>query len=169
MTKSGKKKEDKSTRKANVDDLVKWGFEKIGYFTYDSKEKVMAVTIHDSALHSLPNSGIYAFAMEQEVVRVGTSENDLVKRVNHRGEIVSGFIQRGCKYENGGVGKKEGLRWFERLSEVSKNGKLWKDGTVWARSGTPFPSSIGIDLSGELAEERYIIVNYNPYMNTGRN
>jgi hypothetical protein len=142
---------------ATISDLVHWQFHQIGTFTWDAKEKTMAIQISDTA--NPPATGIYGFVLGGVVCRVGVSETDLIARVLWRAIIVTAF-HHGDRSK--GLGVREANRWLERLTAHPEGG------TVWARAGTPLNSFLG-EIDGSLAEERHFIKTYKPYMNTARN
>jgi hypothetical protein len=143
---------------ASTADLQRYGFLQIAAIHWDLEMRKMTVTRGGTT--PPPQAGIYAFVKNDEVCRVGTTEQDLVARVIHRGTIVT-------KYHAGHprpyIGRDEAEKWAERLDAHPEGG------TVWARAGTQFEATGMGMIDGSLAEERYFIQHHSPYMNTGRN
>jgi hypothetical protein len=100
---------------------------------------------------------IYAFVINDEIVRIGSSKEPLRIRMRRWSNDVSAAFR--LKY--GSTKQNEPDLWSE---ELAKHG----EGTIWARQGTQFRSPITYEmLSGYQDEESYLIAKHQPRLNRG--
>jgi hypothetical protein len=140
-----------STDAADVT-LTGYGFQRVSSFRIEAEKFALEPLAREFArwTHSL-----YAFVINNEIVRIGSSQGKLRARLGGWSSDVSAALRGEFK----STGADEVALWSAELQRHLK-------GDIWARRGTIFRSSfIDTEVSGFREEEYYLIAKHLPRLN----
>ena len=101
---------------------------------------------------------VYAFVINDEIVRIGSSKGNLEKRMR----AWSNHVTKRMNGEKSSTTKTEAELWEEEL-------KCFGGGTIWARKGTLFETPISKEqLRAYQDEESALIARHKPRLNRGQ-
>jgi len=134
----------------DLEALEKYGMRRIASVRISENTFIIEV-IDDET--SLQEGCIYAFTIDDEIVRVGSSAGPLRRRLSAWMRDVS----RSLRGEKSATPLDEGERWRKELSD----GHI---GAIYARRGTLIATPIG-EFTSHLDEERILITRHKPRLN----
>ncbi len=118
-------------------------------------DQCFVIDIDDEAL-AAQEKCIYAFAIADEIVRIGSSKGVLSKRMRDWQRDVSKAIRR----EKSATPFSEADEWVRRL-------KVHRSGQVWARRGTDVTTPVGT-FPAYMDEESVLIGRHLPPLNRSK-
>jgi hypothetical protein len=134
----------------HAEEIEKYGLKPVAKFWIEADQFHIELTdLETTALERC----VYAFTLEDEIVRVGSSKAPLKTRFGAWRRDVSKAL-KGLK---SATPIDEGLRWREAL-----HGRA--SGTIYARAGTMVDTPLGT-ISAYLDEECVLIARYKPKLN----
>jgi hypothetical protein len=132
------------------DNLAEWCLKRVAIVAIDGNRFAITVTDDEAAERT---GSIYAFVIDGEIVRVGSSAGLLKKRFRQWERDVSIALAGG----RSSTPLDEAARWREAL-------KPGADGAVYARRGTEVTTTVGT-FTTHLDEERILIARLKPRLN----
>lgn len=138
-------------------DLEEYGFECFATASIDTDKGAFSIVINDEAIGNLEEA-LYAFLIDDEVVRIGSSLRPLRNRMREWGKDVSRRLQ--CTDAT----KKMRTPWREAQAwqTLMADGKI---ALVFGRAGTLISTPAGKDFSAYLSEESHLIRKHLPALN----
>ncbi len=134
--------------------LQRYQFQRIASFGLEDSKFAIRLVDQDAS-HWIQS--VYAFVINDEIVRIGSSKKSLGDRLKQWSNNVTAAFAGNYN----ATPQIEADLWREEL-------QTFGDGQIWARKGTPFRTPLSEDLlSAYQDEERFLISRHKPRLNRG--